>query len=434
MEILFIILFVAALVLVWRLVRGRSTSTQVALPPQPASRLPREPRVGDDSNPTSSAIEPKIDVRITVSSSGSVPSRYYPDVGPLTELRDGGWVLNPKASFALTLDGVDRQGAEEFRTSLEAMWESGPYNQRHAVAELITRTDARVREIETYVATFRPKYQASIGCQRQESAEWPVVSEKDRDDLLVGFREKAIDALDVRPNCDLLVLFEWTPVDTNLERSFIARYGLEAAKLYIYLAGKREKIHVISADHRDRPIFEKLATMGLATRGQDIPTASLLAPLTLREMTEIAADTNPPAFRRKAAAIEFLESLPDIRDRLGKCLAFRELFQLCPLPPEFAALDLAEAVRAWQYREQIALVLVSTYWAAGWDAHNAERFAHDGYNFIRGWTLARAAECCPSCQGKARIRFERNQRPRVPLHVGCTCRVDVVTTDAEGGG
>ncbi|HEY5174039.1 MAG TPA: hypothetical protein VII95_00560 [Terriglobales bacterium] len=337
--------------------------------------------------------------------------------------------MNPKASFGLTLDAINREAAEEFKAALEEMWESGPYNQRRDLAELITTSNVRVREIETYVANFRPKYLAAIERQKQAAPEWATASEKDREDLLGEFRTKAVDELEIQPNCDLLTLFECEPVDATIDDSLVAKYGFDAAKLYVRHSGKLDKIHTIPADHRDRPLFEKLVGMGLAIRGHEIPVALLLSKLTLKEMSELVCDLNPPALRRKAAAIEYLESVPDIRSRLGKQVAFRELFQLGPLPPEFASLNLEKVAGTWRYAEQIAHLLTSTYWDSGWDSLNGERFAADGYDFIKGWMIESAAECCPYCEQQAQKKFRRDQRPKVPLHVGCTCRVGSVTAD-----
>lgn len=414
MEILVIIILVVASIVIWRLVRNNSSQSHVGFAPA-ALRTPPPPA--------------KLDLPITVSVQMSEAPRFRPDVGPLTPMPDGGWLVNPKASFSLTLDSIDQKTAEEFKAGLEAMWEAGPYNQRRDLVELITTSNVKVREIEAYVRTFRPKYTDSIERLKEQSPEWSGASEKDKEDLLTEFRTKALDQLDIQPNCDLLTLFECEPADATIDDSLVAKYGFEAAKLYVRHAANMQKVHTIPADHRDRSLFEELASLGLAIRGAEIPVEPLLSKLTLKEMGELVSDLNPPAFRRKAVAIEYLQNVSDIRERLGKHVAFRELFQLRPLPPEFASLDLTKVAGAWQYAEQVAHLLTATYWDAGWDSHNAERFADDGYDFIKGWTIDNACECCPYCERQAQQKSRRAQRPKVPLHIGCTCRVESVSAD-----
>ena len=54
-------------------------------------------------------------------------------------------------------------------------------------------------------------------------------------------------------------------------------------------------------------------------------------------------------------------NLPDIWERLGKIVAFRELFQLQPLPNEFSEIDLKEVSKSWKYVSEVAFLIGHTY-------------------------------------------------------------------------
>jgi len=416
MDALSVIIIVVLVVLIWRLIINSPA----------VSRL-------NSSLSTRGSGESLSRVAVPVASSVQVaePARDGPDVGPLTQLADGGWLLNPKATFSLTLDNTSGETAEAFKSALEEQWSSIPYNQRCDLVELITKSNIRVREIENYIADFQPEYLSSIELQKQNSSEWASASEKDRQDLMFEFRENAVAELEIQPDCDLATLFECEPSDAKIDDALVSKYGFKASKLYVRHSTKLNKVHVVPADHRDRSTFEQLVELGLAARGHNILIENLLNTLTLKEMAGLVSDLNPPIFRRKVVATEFLVKVPDIRDRLGRRIALRELFQLQPLPPEFSSLNLEDVANTWQYAAQVAQLLTTTYWNAGWAAYNHARFVSEEYQFIKGWKIDPADICCPYCQRQASKSFRRTQRPTVPLHIGCRCTVEGVYNDGK---
>lgn len=66
-------------------------------------------------------------------------------------------------------------------------------------------------------------------------------------------------------------------------------------------------------------------------------------------MEAVAEGVKHKGFARRVPAIEFLTALPDLRERLGRHVSWRELFRVRLLPPEFADLDLAALSHAWAY-------------------------------------------------------------------------------------
>jgi len=345
----------------------------------------------------------------------------------MVEAGPSSWMLNPKSVFTLTISTEEKSVAEQFKTLLDNIWDSGPYKTERDLVPLLAQTNARVAEVDAYVTEFRPKYLAAIERFKRESSEWANSSEKDRQDLLATFRSKGIEQLNIRPDCDIETLFEREPQDATVDDALIAAYGFDNLQLYLRYADKLDKVHTIPADHASREAFEDLVKLGLAIRGQDIPVETLLSKLTLKEMADLAADLEHPSFTRKAKAIEFLSKLPNIRERLGKNTAFRELFQLKGLPEQFSHIPLAEVAGSWAHAAQVATLLTNTYWSGGWETLNNRRFEDEGYSWIKGWQIQDAEHCCPFCEVHAKKTSTKRSQIKIPLHIGCKCRLNSIT-------
>lgn len=372
---------------------------------------------GNRQRPTqvlNARVKPSIEVSIV-----SGPSRSsMPDANEPTPGRGGGWVLNPKASFPLTMIGLNRDEALEFKRELDKTLSGGSYEVSNAITPLIAQKNPRCLEVDEYVSKFRPVYLAKIGELKQSSAEWATSTEKDQQDLLTGFRTQALSALDIRPYADLEVLFELEPQDATIDDALIERYGFDVMQLYFRCTGDIEKVRTIPAEHRDRKGFELLVKSGLAIRGTEISTGDLLLALKLQDLNKLLAEIGSKPVSRKAKAVEILAEQADIHERLGKSVAFRELFQLRPLPAEFATLDLRRIGEAWKYAAELADLIAHTYMMAG---YASQRDGDDeSASAIGGkWKVLPAPDACPYCHRAGAEAYSR--KPRTPLHIGCRC-------------
>lgn len=399
MEIL-VLLAIVVLVIIWAATRGMSARRE-------AGTVKTRPS------------EPKITVPIQTTPSSSFDN---PDTGPVTATSDGGWVLNPKSTFPLTVYGIDRATAEDLKRLLDQGYSLGTYDHARALVPLIARSNLRCKEVDEYIRRFKPQYLKTLEELKRSSGEWASASEPDREDLLSTFRQQAIDSLEVRPAvCDLETLFESEPLDTTIDDALIDRFGFETLQLYLRYAGNLAKVHVIPADHYDRDGFEKLVKVGLAIRGAEIPLSGILETLKLKDLKELVADLHPPSFRRKAQAIDFLMKLPDVKEGISKVVAFRELFQLKPLPAEFSHIDLDQISASWSCAHEIATLIAHTYVVAGYAT--CKRQYQDDLSYITGWELSSDETSCPYCKCAAAKAYPKTQRPKVPLHIGCRCSV-----------
>lgn len=372
-----------------------------------SSKRPGPARAPDES------LKPTIEVSI-VARSRSIPSNQDETIPG----RNGGWILNPKTSFPLTIVGVDREGATELKRMLDKTLSGGYYEVSNAITPTIAQKNLRCLEIDEYISKFKPVYLAKIDELKGGSAEWKTATEKDRQDLLTGFRNQALAVLDIRPYADLEVLFELEPQDATIDDALIGRYGFDVMQLYFKYAGEMEKARTIPAEHRDRSGFEQLVQHGLAVRGTDISTSDQLLALKLQDLNKLVVEVGGNPVSRKAKAVEMLRDQPSIHERLGEVVAFRELFQLRPLPAEFAVLDLRRIADAWKYAAEVASLVAHTYMMAG---YASQRDGDDrSASAIGGkWQVLPAQDACPYCRRAGTSIHPR--RPDTPLHVGCRC-------------
>ncbi|MDH4081471.1 MAG: VRR-NUC domain-containing protein [Nitrospira sp.] len=381
-----------------------------------------EHQISDTAPPQSLSIS--LSVRSAEPSSESSP--LVPDTGAVRAVGETGWwLLNPSSDAPMTVAGLNQEQAEELKRLLDQGYSEAAYQHTQKVMAFLLRTNARWGELEDYIERAKALYQPVIADQQRASAEWKNAGERDRDDLLAEFRRTAINSLDVRPYANLTVLLEAVPGDATLDDLLLEQYGFEALQLYLRYVRPMNRARLVPVDSQERAGFEQLVKLGLARRGIDIPVQDTLGTCTLKQMTDLVTDISAPPFRRKRTAIDYLITLPDIQARLGRLVAFREIFQLLALPERFAHINLEELAQTWRHTHEVADLMHRTYVFGG-------RSTLDRANFLtmtKGdpvyWTLlpARDDKTCPSCRRAAEVGYRQDAAPLVPLHVGCRCSV-----------
>lgn len=351
------------------------------------------------------------------------------DTGEVIPSDDKGWILNPKATFPLTIYGVDKEIAVKIKEMLDRGLSEGLYKVTSSIVPIVARYNIRCKEIDDYVRKFKPIYLKKIEEQIKNSPEWEKGSDLDRKDLLSEFKENAIASLEIRPYCNIGVLFEGDTLDLTIDDILIDRYGYDTIQFYLR---RKKGVHIVPAEDSNRKMFEKLANVGLAKRGEDIPLEAILWSLKLKELSALVQDLDYPKFSTKAKAIEFLLNIPDIRERLSQVVSFRSLFYLPPSIEEFKDIDLEKVSLSWQYAEEVSSLIVHTYTMAAYATRNYYQFKeYRSLSHIKGWKVlpAQDEKLCYYCREIASKEFPITQYPRVPLHIGCRCSVSPVTND-----
>lgn len=345
------------------------------------------------------------------------------DSGPLTA-KGTAWVLNPRSTFPVTVSGISEARAGELKAILDDP--TVRYGaSRDRLLEFLARWNVKWLELEGELEPIRARYLRVIDQLKASSPEWAAVGDLDRQDLLDGFRRQASDEADLgammRPHVSELA--EGGGGDVTIDDALIDRFGFEAIQVYVARADKLAKVHRIEATNYARAAFEALVANGLARRGQDIPIADVLAGLTLKELNALAPEAAKP-FGRKAKAVEYLETLPDVWDRLKNSVAFREQFQLCPLPPEFSRIDLAAVASGWRRVRAEADLMAHTYLFG----NSAFSQVASGREYAKGWEIIATDNSCSACKLAAEKKYTKSRPPQVPMHVGCRCAI-VPTVD-----
>jgi hypothetical protein len=333
-----------------------------------------------------------------------------------------GWVLNPNCAFHLTIEGTDRAAALRVKELLNSTYAGRNREAIDVLTGVIARSNLRCVEVEAYLREWRPHYLNRIEELKATSKEWPAAGEMDREDLLVQFKEEALDVLKVRPYGELGTLLDGQSGDEKADDALIDRFGFETLQAYLQYSGTPGKVHRIPADHYYRERFEQLAEKRLARRGADIPVPAILTSFKLKEMNDLAAPLGLGPFRRKAQAVEALAAAPDITKALANVVAFRELFQLQPLPDEYAGMDLSALASGWVYARGVAELMAHTYTMSSYDLQRASSDL-GGLSYIQSWVILVTSDSCPFCIEAAQKTYPKTRRPHTPLHLGCRCTV-----------
>lgn len=340
-----------------------------------------------------------------------------PTVSPKEEVEwkpvDGGFVLGANLPQPLTLLGLSAADAKKLARALEA---DNSYEIRDWLVEVVARENMRCKELDDWVALSKPKFEAAVEQAKQASEGWAGASERDREDYLADFQERAARELPVRP-ADVeatLALLTQEPGDLTVDDKLLSRFRNEPqlyqALLWAFAGGRRVQALPVGAYRRKE--FEELAARGYLRRGADIPIDDILASLTLKEMTEVAGEAAPKKFTRKAPAIEFLKTLPDLTERLGRVVALRELFQAAP-PTD---VDVDAVAASYRYAGRVAELITQTLESGVRSLH--DRVVDADFE-PTSWKLS-SEDCCPQCQADNGKTWRKAPSRRPPFHIGCT--------------
>jgi hypothetical protein len=364
-------------------------------------------------------VELPIKITVTTSSGGSTAPEKV-NTGAITETSDGGFILNPKSPFPLTITGLARSEANTLKSYLDE--ESNWDRKLLEIIFLVAKYNVHCREIDEYVAKYRSQYLGTIERLKTQSSEWNSASEKDKKDLLAEFKQQAIEELPEKPGSNqeiLSILFEHEPVDATADDQLISLFGrdMETYRFYLYELKSIGKVQIVPADHYYRKSYETLVQKGVAKRGQDIGLAEILDGLRLKDVNEVLLQgLIEKPFGRKAKAIEFALTVPNMVERLNKQIAFRELFQITK--PE--GIDVAEIQKCYEHANAVAFLLRNTYLSGVRTLRELEQAKDTPFDY---WEIF-AEECCKICRHLHGKRYKRRPSRLPPFHIGCDCMLE----------
>jgi hypothetical protein len=112
---------------------------------------------------------------------------------------DGGWVLNPGASFILTIYRASQPQVEQIHRTLESVKDSGDDRPLRDLIPMFFRDKCYCREIENYIEVSAPVYIQRFEEAQNNCTEWSTAKKRRQNALWKEFRAQAIGALDMHP-------------------------------------------------------------------------------------------------------------------------------------------------------------------------------------------------------------------------------------------
>ena len=365
---------------------------------------------------------PSIEIEV----SAGQPIVEYPPYS-VQELPNGDYLINPGASFELTLYNADKDKIDLFVDALNQSINQSPYNMIQNLIRILIVADIRCREIDAYVDEYRPKYEKFVKELIEKHPDWKDANERDRKDILKEVCQTALGRIYVRPDVELDHLFEYYPWDDPRPRKVLQKYPLNVISKYIRVQDERMEVKVIPADNTDRNIYEQMVELGLAIRGRDIPTEKILTTLKMDQLREIASKFDVKIPRKKDEAAKKLSDIEGITEYLDKNVSFRELFQLAPLPEEFKDVEIKKVGEFIKYCKIMADLIGRTYIFAYYEGrrgYKQDLLSSDDEDYIEGYKVSVGdTSTCPYCKELAKKKYSKKNRPRPPFHLACRCNV-----------
>jgi len=349
-------------------------------------------------------------IKFTITS--DIPKYEGVTVG-VKETPDGGFILGQDSPFPITLHGITREDADEIVATLDM---GSDYSRYEKFIQLVARKNIRCKELEAWIAESKVQVRDFVKAHILANEEWKTASELDKQDILHQTQLEAVNQLDTRPadiDAATTLLLE-EPTDITADDELLEKFkdSPDTFKSLLGVLDSGAKVKKFSSDDYYRKAFEELHKKGLVRRGSEIPMEDILASMAMKQMQEIAGSDAPKKFTRKAQAIETLMALPDLQDRLGKVISFRELFQLKPIN----GLDMNAVAKSFAYSTATAKTIHRTL-SHAYKAQ-AMRINEPGQEEGYEWHLE-SEYCCPSCKRKHGTKWKRRPSQFPPFHVGC---------------
>lgn len=344
-------------------------------------------------------------------------SREQKDTRTIEYKKQGESVYNigTNLPISLTLSGIAENEVLELVSAISKnnLWEI-----REWLHMLVAKNNIKCLELSEWVEESKSKIYSLCKSHLEESKDWKDAGDLDKNDMLKEFRKKSIEELASRPaNTELAytLLFE---EPTKLSENIILREfkdNLQSYKTLMYSLSHGRKVQVVSSDDYRRSSWEHLHSAGYALRGTEIPINDILETLTLKALQEIAGSEAPKKFTRKNQAIEFVKNLSDLKNRLDKAIAFRELFQI----KEIEGLDPKELVASFEYSSTVADLILDTFRSCLENLEEVESFESDLY---LGLVLV-SDNCSPSCKKMHSKKWKSVPKNIPPFHIGCEASI-----------
>lgn len=327
----------------------------------------------------------------------------------------GGVVLNPAGRLPITLNGLTL--AQFTPVALALNNRTYIPEVKAQLALLLAAYNATSPEIDRFIGEVARKYQVQRKELLAQQVGYETWTAADQEDLMEEVAEEAVSNLGLCIEWDDIgVLLNEKPEDMTADDAITARFiddpGLMQNYLGMVSSGKVRQPY----DADDRKRLEKLVAMGLAVNGAALPLEKVLGAMLLKDIKALIEDVAPKKFTRKADAITFAMSLPDLVERIGKVLPLRASYY-CPMPEDG---NTEAAIQAMSYAGEYAGLIVSTLIT---EARTRRALQEPE---VKKWRVENSnVETCPYCVAHVdKVITARAKVALPPHHFGCSCGLD----------
>jgi len=331
---------------------------------------------------------------------------------------DNPFLINKNDSFELTLYNAEQLIIQKV---IKIIKDNNSWNKSNNILPLFSLYDIKCKEVDEYILKYKPLYFDTLQKHLNKSKEYQNSTEKDKEIIENEIKEKVINKLPERADCNLEVLFKYSDIDFSIDNSIVEKYGFELVSKYFGLIHYKDKI----ITHLERKDFEDLIKADLVITSEQIEQEEILNCQSLKTLNLIC-EKEDGFFKRKNKAIEYFKENEMLLINFGKYIATRNIFKLKALPEEFKDLDIEKIENHWIFLEEYIHLITNTYQNShrnheeisgenSWiESFSVEKFEDFNSNFV----CLRAREECKK-------KYSKSNPPKLPFHIGCNCELRI---------
>jgi len=354
--------------------------------------------------------------------SGYKPINVSTLIGDIEKTDELSFVLNPKCHQKLTLIGTDYDSVKKIRNILEEHFNEGIYYAEKELTQTLLTTGAECKEIKEYIQESIDKIATIFEGLKSKSIEWKNAGEKDKIDLEIEFKTKAMSELQIKPYAKLERLLLYKSDVFKVLVKYCNKFGVDNFITYITHAEDINKVSAVSADDPERKHYEELEKLGLFKRGSNIELKFILKLLKMKDINELYKDILDKPFTRKNEADEFAlsQNKENLLLRLGKILSLRELFQAIPINIDNVSIE--NLNNTLSSTREISKLIILTFIHCFYSAHHKASNLENKHIY-KEWQIDFIEDGCGYCKNKSKNIYDINNYPETPFHIGCRCGV-----------
>lgn len=325
-------------------------------------------------------------------------------------------IINPQSSFQITLYNAEEK---TIRKVVNILNNESTWNKTKELLPIFTLHDVKCKEVDEYILKYKPIYNEKLKNKISLSAEYQSATDKDKEIIIDELKNKVINSIQERADCDLKTLFDFCEIDISIDNEILKKYGFDVISKYFGLSYYKDKI----VSHWERKDFEDLLKADLVITADEIDNDEILNSQTLKTLNLIC-NKEDGFFKRKNKAIDYINENKELLSNMGKYVATRNIFKMKPLPNEFKDLDIDAINKNWSFLKEYIKLITDTY---RYSERNYADISGDN-SWIKSYRIEKFEDLnpdfvCLRAREECKKKYSKSNPPKLPFHVGCNCHL-----------